>query len=187
MKISNNVNFLTYPMRPLNGGNFELAGKRFGKWIYQGKYNGWRCLIHVPTRTMWNRHGQILSIAQDFSKALDKLKKSDLEWIDAEALQRRHNIGKGSLIIFDTPCSISYEKRRILLENNFTILPYTDMPKENDVYLAPDYNNPFELWEELRNNPLYEGIVAKKSNSLYSMQTISPNKVSGQWIKYRYV
>jgi hypothetical protein len=50
---------------------------------------------------MWNRHGERLTIARDFAPALEILKRSQFEWLDVEALERRHNLGRGSLIVLD--------------------------------------------------------------------------------------
>jgi len=61
---------ITYPARPINGGPLDKAHAKHGEWFYEPKYNGWRALVHVPTGTMFNRHGQRLSIQQEFAKAL---------------------------------------------------------------------------------------------------------------------
>jgi hypothetical protein len=52
-----------------------------------------------------NRQLQKLSIAKEFAVALDKLKQTHFEWLDCEALERRHGIGRGSLIVLDDPLS----------------------------------------------------------------------------------
>ena len=51
------MNPITYPARPINGGPLEKARPKHGEWFYEPKYNGWRALVHVPTGTMFNRHG----------------------------------------------------------------------------------------------------------------------------------
>jgi hypothetical protein len=95
---------LTYPARPVNGGPFDKArAKVGGPWFYEPKYNGWRAVVHVPTGTMFNRQGHTLSIAGEFAAALDKLKSSPFEWLDCEALDRRHGLGRGSLVVLDQP------------------------------------------------------------------------------------
>ena len=99
------MNPITYPARPLSGGPLDKAPAKHGEWFYEPKYNGWRALIHVPTGTMFNRHGETLSIASEFAVALATLKQTHFEWLDCEALERRHNIGRGSLIVLDDPLS----------------------------------------------------------------------------------
>jgi hypothetical protein len=92
----------TYPARPIDGGRLELCTRsRIGDWYAEPKYNGWRAFVHVPTATMFNRRGELLSIAAEFAEALAALKKLPIKWADTEALSRRHGIGKGSLILFD--------------------------------------------------------------------------------------
>jgi hypothetical protein len=109
---------LTYPARPINGGPLDKARPKLGgPWLYELKYNGWRALVHVPSGTMFNRQGQKLSIAGEFAAALDKLKHSQFEWLDCEALDRRHGLGRGSLIVLDEPDST---------------LPYADRPGRLD-------------------------------------------------------
>jgi hypothetical protein len=60
----------TYPARPLNGGPLDRALSKSGPWHYEPKYNGWRALVHAPTGTMFNRHGQRLSIEKEFGFAV---------------------------------------------------------------------------------------------------------------------
>ena len=63
----------TFPARPVNGGPLEKARPKSGVWNVEPKVNGWRTLVHVPTGTMWNRHGIRLSIAKEFKPALELL------------------------------------------------------------------------------------------------------------------
>src|ERR1043165_28768 len=95
----------TYPLRPVNGGPLPKALPKTGRWIYEPKYNGWRTLVHVPTGAMFNRKCEPLSIASEFAQGV-ALRQSALdadafEWADCEALERRHGIGRGSLIVLD--------------------------------------------------------------------------------------
>jgi hypothetical protein len=100
----------SYPARPLNGGPLELAPPKPGQWSYEPKYNGWRALVHAPTGSMFNRRGQPLSIAGEFGRALERLRAAvvrvngrAVEWFDCEALDRRHALGRGTLLVFDLP------------------------------------------------------------------------------------
>ena len=40
----------TYPARPVNGGAFPRALPKRGTWSYEPKLNGWRTLVHTPTK-----------------------------------------------------------------------------------------------------------------------------------------
>ena len=91
----------TFPARPINGGPLELARAKRGIHHYEPKFNGWRALVHTPTGTMFNRHGALLTIAHEFRAALDALIGCGLEWLDCEALERRHKLGQGSLVALD--------------------------------------------------------------------------------------
>src|SRR5258707_798280 len=98
----------TYLARPINGGGLELAPPKPGDWFYEPKYNGWRALVHAPTGSMFNRYGEPLSIAAEFGRALKHLRGLELmagdiaiEWFDCEALDRRHALGRGTLLAFD--------------------------------------------------------------------------------------
>jgi hypothetical protein len=94
------MNLITFPARPMTGGRLGLLPKpRLHLW--SNKLNGWRAPVHTPTGTMWNRHGKELSIAEEFSEALESLSCFRLPWLDCEAMERRHAIGRGSLIVLD--------------------------------------------------------------------------------------
>lgn len=112
---------ITYPARPIQGGRLELAPRKRGLWYVEPRLNGWRTIIHTPTATMWNRHGALLTIADCFRPALGALAKladRGLVWADCEALERRHNLGSGTLVVLNlvpesgTPNSV--ERRRML-------------------------------------------------------------------------
>ena len=70
---------------------------------------------------MWNRHGQRLTIEREFEAALDQLRplaSRSLVWADCEALERRHQVGRGSLVVLDwipESGSPTYEERRKFL------------------------------------------------------------------------
>jgi len=112
-----------YPARPIQGGRLELAPPKRGLWYAEPKLNGWRALIHTPTGTMWNRHGALLTIAECFRPALAalaKLANRRLVWADCEALERRHNLGRGTLVMLDVvpECGTpTYVQRRAMLES----------------------------------------------------------------------
>ena len=97
---------ITYPARPINGGPFDKALPKFGEWHYSPKYNGWRVMVHIPSGKMWNRLNQPLTIAAEFDAAVSQLRDSlngdaRFAWADCEGLDRRHSLGRGSLILLD--------------------------------------------------------------------------------------
>src|SRR4051812_38594799 len=120
---------ITFPARPVQGGRLELAPPKRGLWYAEPKLNGWRALIHTPSGTMWNRHGTFLTIADCFRPALGELRtlaECGLVWADCEVLERRHNLGRGTLIVLDlvpVSGSPSYVERRTLLESLLETAP----------------------------------------------------------------
>ena len=197
---------ISYPARPIQGGKLDRAPKKIGLWYAQPKYNGWRALVHCPSGTMWNRHGGRLSIAGEFDAALAELKKlssTGLIWADCEAMERRHNVGRRSLIVLDwIPDfgSPTYEERREFLES---LLPLDRMSQgdgtmpEDSVLLAPsiaDTNGQaLQLYESLRlinqlaRADVFEGVVMKRAGSLYPVQLRSVTEETRVWIKHRWL
>ena len=97
-----------FPARPVNGGplNARTCGARSTGWVYEPKVNGWRALLHCPSGTLFNRHGQRLSIEREFdtvTRMARLITDPALEWLDCEAFERRHPLGRGSLVILDAP------------------------------------------------------------------------------------
>jgi hypothetical protein len=119
----------SYPARPINGGPLERARPKTGTWMYEPKLNGWRAIIHAPSGRMYNRHGERLSIEECFKPALDILANADVpEWLDCEALERRLQLGRGSLVIFDYLPSPkqrrdTYTDRKAVLLSRLKALP----------------------------------------------------------------
>ena len=205
-----NMNIPTFPCRPINGGPLDKALPKSGEWYYEPKYNGWRALVHVPTGTMFNRKGQRLTIEKEFAPALGKLRRSlfdvqssGFDWLDCEALERRLPMGKGSLLIIDAPLlRHDYLTRRRILHNTFGILTiYQDRDgwlEENSVWSIQWFKGDGSglgkefLWDHLQaeNDRLgcqfYEGVVAKRADSIYPIQLRSPDVESPFWIKHRW-
>src|SRR5688500_14956384 len=128
---------VTYPARPINGGPLEKAPTKHGDWCYEPKINGWRVLVHAPTGSMFNRHGDRLSIAAEFEPGLRHVKQSPFEWLDCEGLERRHSLGRGSLVVLDwVTASLSYEQRRAALVDAFQAFE-AKLIRENRVWLVP--------------------------------------------------
>ncbi len=190
----------SFPLRPVNGGPLDLAQPKFGEWSYEPKYNGWRALVHVPTGRMFNRKLERLSIEQEFAPALEKLRQpsdgtnTEFEWLDCEALERRHGIGRGALVILDwVIAGRTYVQRREELEKAFYIPHSTCLSLSADSVSLPRSTPQAQtLWDLLReanhimNAPFYEGLVAKRSDSLYPFQLRSPSVEFPFWMKHRW-
>src|SRR5206468_11528941 len=86
-------------------GRLELAPPKRGLWFAEPKYNGWRVLAHVPNGTCFTRHLEPLTIAHEFASALALLRRAGelmaIEWFDCEGLERRHAVGRGTLVVLD--------------------------------------------------------------------------------------
>jgi len=190
------MNFLTYPARPISGGDRPRVPT--GDWLFSPKMNGWRVLVHVPTRTMWNRHGNKLTIREEFDEALDMLTlASPFEWVDCEALERRHNIGKGSLIILDVvDPNLTFSERKGLVDEVFPQLEIRNnlIADRNSVYSVPEWEgDPLPKWREMKriNEELkceyLEGLVMKAKDSMYPIQKVSAEDRTWEWVKFRFV
>ena len=197
---------ISYPARPLQGGKLDRAPKKTGLWYAQPKYNGWRALVHCPSGTMWNRHGGRLSIAHEFDAALRELQKrsgAGLIWADCEAMERRHNVGRRSLIVLDLipdSGSPTYEERREFLES---LVPLELMSlgegtiPEDSVLLTPSIaetnGQALQLYRSLEAinrsvlADVFEGVVMKRAVSAYPVQLRSPDEKCRFWQKHRFL
>jgi hypothetical protein len=197
----------TYPARPINGGPLPKAPAKSGKWYYEPKVNGWRALVHVPTGTMFNRKNQRLSIELEFATALQLLRWHfrEHDWLDCEALERRHGIGRGSLIVLDivVPGKTYQERFEIIRASQSRDFTHclvaaggvsVTVPATNGIYHLPHCENDaaLGLWHELQRAnqtlgvPFYEGLVAKRADSLYPLQLRSPDFEFPFWTKHRW-
>jgi len=207
--IAEQVKPITYPARPYNGGPLDKAIKKDSGWYYEPKFNGWRTLIHLPTGTMFNRHGKELSIQHEFKAAVNELQVAypDIEWVDCEALGRRHQFGKGTLIVLDAVIRGTYEQRRGKLEvdREIPLHPWSFFnPHVNQPLLhypmAPCYLTPSDYglekaelaWESMQLNnkglnvEYFEGLVAKHADSHYPIQLRSSSDECSFWVKHRW-
>ena len=194
----------TYPARPVNGGPLDKALPKNGEWLYEPKYNGWRALIHVATGEMFNRKGEPLSIAHEFQPALEQLRVTlDCEafkWADCEALERRHGIGRGTLVVLDVLPetawrAATYVERRgwLNIPNLQTCYP-TDQPTADALHKSPVFPAEYadKWWGELQRLnakwvcEFYEGLVAKRSDSIYPFQLRSHDIDFPFWMKHRW-
>ena len=200
---------ITYPARPIQGGRLELAPPKRGLWYAEPKLNGWRALIHTSTGTMWNRHGALLTIADCFRPALGVLAKlagRGLVWADCEALERRHNLGRGTLVVLDVipeTGAPSYEQRRVMLES---LLPMDavfsgDATRQvpcGAVVLAPTMRaqsqaDALAFYQRLRdaNRALrcdfFEGVVMRRADAAYPVQLRSATEEFRGFVKHRFL
>ncbi len=203
-----------FPARPVNGGPLEYALPKSGDWSVEGKYNGWRAWVHNPTGLMFNRHLQPLSIEHEFKASLATLTRLPWEWSDVEALERRHNIGRGSLILLDylpSPAQADQDyftrKEYIHLCASLLGVPVhkeLNVPIKNEtLYLAMTWKwtpeSASQLWNILKqcNTALgvqpgkaathfWEGMVAKRNDSPYPRQRRNGEVEFPYWMKHRW-
>ncbi len=192
----------TFPARPVNGGPLEKALPKFGPWTFEGKYNGWRAWVHTPTRSMFNRKNEPLSISHEFDQALDIACRQPFEWLDVEALERRHKIGRGSLILLDAPITGTLDERKAIIRaaalGNGGCLEHTkaDVPLENDRVYLPLTLQPgiaeLLFWQTLKSSneklgcEFWEGVVAKRADSKYPFQLRNAELDFPFWMKHRW-
>jgi hypothetical protein len=217
----------SFPARPVNGGPLEKALPKNGIWAYEPKINGWRAWLHTPTGAMFNRKNEPLSIAREFDQVINRVKSAAAvdangglplpEWLDVEALERRLPIGKGSLVILDSPLAGTWSQRQEYLHSSlvtggtaqswaFEQFP----PPENKLLMfAYHYEDehaqvsqgatvidfdlfPQAAWKLLPpinrrlGCELFEGLVAKRLDSIYPMQLRSPEVEFPFWLKHRW-
>ena len=197
------IHSCTYPARPINGGPLERAPTKPGQWHYEPKYNGWRALVHAPSGTMFNRHGQRLSIQQEFAAALATLQTLRLtsgvgavDWFDCEALERRHDLGRGTLLVFDYIGREPYLSRKQRLVEGLVAHNYAVPPQPDCAYSvgapSPSELDPLEFYGRLKQLngqwgcPFYEGVVAKRADSPYPVQLRSASLEFAGWMKHRW-
>jgi hypothetical protein len=157
---------------------------------------------------MWNRQGQQLSIADEFNDALEQLSRSQLSWPDCEGLERRHSIGRGTLVILDViePNLTAAERYHLLVEEAMRLgwptLRLGEKPEPNRVYLMHQcalgecartsqlqLDHEWRLMQQLNKDwgaEFYEGFVAKRADSKYPVQLRDPNSHCPWWVKHRW-
>ena len=194
----------TFPARPINGGPFPKARPKPGDWFYEPKYNGWRALVHIPTGTMFNRQLQPLTIAAEFAEALNALRctldAEAFKWADCEALERRHNVGQGTLILLDVIpepafAQATWLERRAWIPNSVLWECHpSNKPGNGSLYKSPRIAPLYaaDVWLHLQEInqrwgcDFYEGLVAKRADAPYPIQLHSPDQETTAWIKHRW-
>jgi hypothetical protein len=147
-----------------------------------------------------------LSIAAEFSSALESLRKTSfawggkaIEWFDCEALDRRHALGRGTLLVFDYLPAVTaepWQKRKEILARVLPGHDYRQVPLAEALYGVPGHDpaqiDPQELYRQLRQLnarwgcPFYEGLVAKRLTDAYPLQLRSAHQEFVGWVKHRW-
>ena len=194
MLLEKRMPFVTYPMRPFNCRGAS-QNKAFGGWSFEGKANGWRCLVDLENGLVWSRHGKPFSMASQVMSVVrgDGYNFGAVRWLDCELLGRRTKTGAGSVLLLDVVGDGTYTERRgwldVLLE-----CPWDDIPKGRFLRL-PSFNqtealNNIETMKAvnaLRKEVVWEGVVCKHPLSKYETQTRSPDAECRFWAKDRFI
>ena len=197
-----------YPARPVNGGPFPKAQPKHSEGTLEGKYNGWRAWVHNPTGAMFNRKLEPLSISHEFRPALAQLKRLPWEWSDTEALERRHNFGRGTLILLDylpaNPKEIYTDRKKYIqlcagVTGGIEVHDKPNAPIAADrVYLPMTwrYDGAAQLWDILQQcnralgckpgSEFWEGFIWKRNDSIYPQQRRSADIEFPFWMKHRW-
>jgi hypothetical protein len=189
----------TYPARPIDGGPLTRAPAKIGEWRAEPKYNGWRTLVHIPSGAMFNRQLEPLSIQNEFATVLAHLRavfgNSLAQWADCEALERRHAIARGTLILLDLviPHATYAERRAAFGSTGIACRDIGETIKPDSLYVSPSYRDAQKAWnlslaERNRQSAadFYEGIVMKRVDAAYPMQLRSPHLETPYWVKHRW-
>ena len=151
---------------------------------------------------MFNRKLEPLSISHEFAPALEMLHALPWEWSDAEALERRHKIGQGSLILLDALIAGGYATRRAIINsaasaNSIHEHIHADEPIDCDrVYLPLTLHSSLgrtsELlfWQMLQRRQCKTrlrrqvrlGILGKASSPSATTASIHGNTATPNWI-----
>lgn len=187
----------TFPARPKSGGRFN-PDMLIGEFGWQPKYNGWRMFADLAEDQVFNRHGELMSIGDCFKRAIDSIRghclSLGIKYLDCEALERRFDACRGSLVILDIPDSDEdFETRMEVLSFLAPVHDINILPEPNSVVVTPTFDelSARKAWtwmQQLNNSwgvPIYEGLVAKKKGSEYPV-TWKPTDTFNDWIKYRF-
>jgi hypothetical protein len=185
----------TYPARPFNGGGLDSVRRG---WTYTPKLNGWRVVVHTPTGRCFNRQNGLLSIVPELLEATQKLQAIiPYEWVDCEALERRHDMGKGSLFVLDIITKQdTAAKRHAMIQEYVPEFSVGDEDKlqPNSLYClheytpmqVPDMWNQMFQYNELKHSEFYEGVVGKLPYTTYPQQLMSPDRIAESWVKHKF-
>ena len=127
-------------------------------------------------------------------------------WADCEALERRHNLGRGTLVVLDAVPELgapTCQQRRATLESLLPCDPAfsgdTSRPVPcGAVVLTPTlradtHADALAFYQRLRaaNRALccdfFEGLVMKRADSIYPVQMRSTTEEFRGWVKHRFL
>ena len=165
------------------------------KWSYEVKLDGYRCLVGRDSRgvKLWSRRGNIFN--KNFPaivRACEKLPEDTL--IDGEVVALdeqgrmsfnllQHHRSKASAIQYYAFDLLVYGGRSLLeleLEERRKLLVDIIAPLDECVRFSEDFEaDPADLLRSVKELG-FEGIVAKRKNSVYE-----PGKRSGAWVKFK--
>src|SRR5207249_2378416 len=168
------------------------------EWLYEVKFDGYRCLAGKNTDgvTLWSRRGNLFTDQfPRIAKACERLPPDTL--VDGEVVAidengrisfnlLQHHRSKAQALLFyvfdvliyrgRSLLKLTLEKRRELLTNIFK----SDRSGASPVFLSENIEaSPSDLVSVVKEFG-FEGIVAKRSDSLYES-----GKQTGAWVKYK--
>jgi hypothetical protein len=203
-----------YPPAPSNGGSLTAeTPPKIGEWVWQPKIDDWRGVVHAPSQSVWNQYGErsVVERQRKIDEALDFLKHQSVyreptfEWFDIGIMENRHDMMRGSIIVFDVmDLGLIHRDRRAILEIMFPVLPIAHKLLENgqvrnQVYLINEWRTQrgsyalspmgFESLlkseNEMIGHKFYEGLVAKRADALYPVCSKAKQKTP-MWVKHRF-
>jgi len=190
------MNFLTYPARPVDGGNNPKLV--VGDWSYSPMFHGQRYIIHAPSRSTWNETGNAVNTLNEFKEPLGLLELvSPFEWLDCLAIDRRVGIGRGSLIILDAIVKgVPFHERKGSIDNTFEQLSIDgNMSIGNKkLYSVPQWEgDQSKHWRRMHqinlfiNKKFIQGMIMRKKDSLYPIQKNDRHQRCFEWVRFNFI
>lgn len=177
-------------------------------WLFQPKYNGERALYDAELDNLWNRKGSEFRGAGELSESQrERLgllfeKSSNLRWWDLELMGGKTPTALAKhAVVLDIPSLHDNLLVRLLKLRNFGFSEayYFDVKASlGDILRAPHFvswgnHEKLDATVEFffnRNEALgdmvFEGFVAKKTDSPYAVNRTSFSKESLDWAKHRF-
>lgn len=187
-----------YPPQPIRlwpNSDYFLQLDKNPVWDAEIKYNGWRLLVFIEGNIikLYNRHGTIIDI--DPKQFYDHFKSVPSGTVfDAELLNFRTTTLKNAIVIFDTVYYHGKDLRQLPLterrkyQDHFLTTPSTiSLSQQPRVFKIQQFSSNFiNLYNSIiiKNNPIEEGLVLKRKNSIYHSHVKKGINVS-DWIKVK--
>lgn len=129
---------ITYPAAPRNGGPVFRQPLR-GEWDVMPKYNEWRGLAHVKSRTVWNNNLELSTM--QIPHFWEYAEKTPFQWLDIGMFGKRCKELPldGAVAVFDwVPVSpaadTQWKVRHELITKWFNTLPLDQVPKPGQIF-----------------------------------------------------